>query len=137
MSRKGPMGEIHDASPADGGSYALFGFIGVPPRGRTDEHQLRQQLCAQLLRLFGPQAAEPSQLYIKDWALDPFTATEADNAPLYAHPTYGLPLEMTNLCHNTLHFAGTEVAPAFGGYIEGALEAAENCLSTLNSLKRA
>jgi monoamine oxidase len=31
-----------------------------------------------------------------------------------------------------LHFAGTEVAPIFGGYIEGALEAAENVLDVLN-----
>ncbi|SPH21067.1 Putative flavin-containing monoamine oxidase AofH [Ascidiaceihabitans donghaensis] len=132
MSRKGPMVEIHDASPATGGPYALFGFIGVPPNGRADEHILRQHLTAQLVRLFGPQAAEPRQLYVKDWAFDPFTATEADKAPLYAHPTYGLAEAMTDLWDGKLHFAGTEVAPVFGGYIEGALEAAENVLSTLN-----
>lgn len=131
-SRKGPMVEIHDASPNGGGPYALFGFIGIPPQGRTDEHLLRQHLQAQLSRLFGPLAAEPKQLYIKDWAFDPYTSTEADKAPLYAHPTYGLPHAMTNLWHNKLHFAGTEVAPVFGGYIEGALEAAENVLNTLN-----
>jgi monoamine oxidase len=39
---------------------------------------------------------------------------------------------MTNLWGTKLHFAGAEVAPAFGGYIEGALEAAENVLDTLN-----
>jgi len=132
MSRKGPMVEIHDASPAEGGPYALFGFIGLPPQGRVDEQQLRQHLQAQLLRLFGPQAAEPKQLYSKDWAFDPYTSTEADKAPLYAHPTYGLPREMINLWDSKLHFAGTEVAPVFGGYIEGALEAAENVLDTLN-----
>ncbi len=132
ISRKGPMVEIHDASPAAGGPYALFGFIGVPPQVRADEQRLRQHLHAQLSRLFGPQAAEPKQLYIKDWASDPYTSTEADKAPLYAHPTYGLPHAMTNLWKNKLHFAGTEVAPIFGGYIEGALEAAENVLNTLN-----
>ncbi|TYB84027.1 FAD-dependent oxidoreductase [Oceaniovalibus sp. ACAM 378] len=132
MSRKGPMVEIHDASPAAGGPYALFGFIGVPPQGRADEHLFRVHLHAQLSRLFGPQAAEPKQLYIKDWAFDRYTSTEADKAPLYAHPTYGLPHVMTNLWNNRLHFAGTEVAPTFGGYIEGALEAAENVLNTLD-----
>lgn len=136
ISRKGPMVEIHDASPATGGPYALFGFIGVPPEGRADERVLRQHLKAQLSRMFGPQAADPRQLYVKDWAFDPYTATEADKAPLYAHPTYGLPRAMADFWQGKLHFAGTEVAPVFGGYIEGALEAAENIIDTLN-LKKA
>jgi monoamine oxidase len=132
MSRRGPMVEIHDASPANGGPYALFGFIGIPADGRADEQNLRQHLLTQLLRLFGSQAADPIQLYVKDWAFDPYTATEVDKAPLYAHPSYGLPDAMANLWNGKLHFSGTEVAPAFGGYIEGALEAAENVLDTLN-----
>lgn len=135
MSRVGPMVEIHDASPAAGGPYALFGFISVPPQARTHEQQLREQLQAQLIRLFGPKAATPKRLYIKDWAFDRYTATQADQAPLYAHPTYGLSRTMTHLWDDTLHFAGTEVAPTFGGYIEGALEAAENVLNTLNALE--
>jgi monoamine oxidase len=131
MSRKGPMVEIHDASPATGGPYALFGFIGVPASGRRDDQRLRQHLRAQFGRLFGPKATEPKELLIKDWAYDPYTATEADKAPLYAHPSYGLAPEMRNLWNDTLLFAGTEVASRFGGYIEGALEAAENALITL------
>lgn len=131
MSRKGPMVEIHDASPAEGGPYGLFGFIGVPHEGRTHKSQLMDHIKAQLIRLFGPQAANPIQIYIKDWAVDRHTATEADKAPLYAHPSYGLPQAMTGVWHQNLHFAGTEVAPTFGGYIEGALEAAENALYRL------
>ena len=136
MSRKGPMVEVHDASPLEGGPYGLFGFIGVPPDARADEDLLRQHLRAQLVRLFGPEAADPQKLYVKDWAFDPYTATQADKAPLHAHPTYGLPHAMANLWNGKLHFAGTEVAPAFGGYIEGALEAAENVLSTLSQPRR-
>lgn len=132
-SRHGPMVEIHDASPATGGPYALFGFIGIPPQDRTNEEQLRRQLKAQLGRLFGAPAANPAKLYIKDWAFDPHTATEADKAPLYAHPTYSLPNSMRGLWDSTLHFAGTEVAPQFGGYLEGALEAAENVLDGLGA----
>lgn len=130
-SRHGPMVEIHDASPSTGGPFALFRFIGVPPQGRTDPNLLREHLIAQLVRLFGQDAATPSQLYVKDWAFDPFTSTQADQAPLYAHPTYGLPASMANVWGDQLHFAGTEVAPQFGGYIEGALEAAENVLGAL------
>ena len=130
-SRKGPMVEIHDASPANGGPYALFGFIGVQPQARRDEPALRRQLLAQFERLFGQPATSPAQLYIKDWAFDPLTATPADQAPLYAHPVYGMPHAMSGLWESTLHFGSTEMAPQFGGYIEGALEAAENVLGIL------
>jgi monoamine oxidase len=128
VSHIGPMVEVHDASPAEGGPFALFGFVGVPPEGRTDGQVLRQNILAQLGHLFGPEASEPQKLYLKDWAFDPHTATDADAKPLYAHPTYGMPRAMTGLWDGKLHFAGTEVAPQFGGYIEGALEAAENVL---------
>ena len=131
MSGAGPMVEIHDASPKDGGPYGLFGFIGVPPQGRRDPARLRHHLLAQLTRLFGPKAATPLDLHVTDWADDPHTATPADHAPLYAHPSYGLPREMAGLWNNRLVFAGTEVAPKFGGYLEGALEAAERAAAAL------
>jgi len=127
-SRFGPMVEIHDASPAQDGPYALFGFIGVPPKGRADVAALRQHLLAQLVRLFGPEAGHPIELLVQDWAYDPFTATEADRAPLFAHPDYGMPAALQGLWGGRLIMAGTEVAQEFGGYLEGALEAAEAAL---------
>jgi len=131
QSRFGPMVEIHDASPAAGGPYALFGFIGVPPNSRIDERTLRLQLTNQLTRLFGPKAAAPAQLYVKDWAFDPYTSTTRDQEPMYAHPIYEMPPDLARLWDTDLHFSGTEVAAEFGGYLEGALEAAENVLKTL------
>lgn len=132
MSRRGPMVEVHDASPAQGGPYALFGFIGVPPAARADEQALRQAIEAQLTRLFGERAGAPQALYLKDWAYDPLTATLADAAPQYSHPAYGLPTALENLWSGQIVLAGTEVAQAYGGYIEGALEAAEAALERLN-----
>ncbi len=133
MSRRGPMVEIHDASPAEGGPYALFGFIGVPPRARADEHALRDALLTQLGRLFGDQAAHPRELLLKDWAFDPLTAVEADATPQYSHPTYGLPMALRDLWDGQLIMAGTEVAQGFGGYLEGALEAADAAMEQLKA----
>ena len=129
MSRRGPMVEIHDASPENGGPYALFGFIGVPAAQRRDEAALRLAIKKQLGHLFGPLAVEPRQLFVKDWARDPFTAVMSDQTPLRAHPAYGLPLEMDRLWKGCMRCAGTEVASEFGGYLEGALEAAEWALN--------
>ncbi|WP_420860592.1 flavin monoamine oxidase family protein [Algirhabdus cladophorae] len=124
-SRIGPMVEIHDASPASGGPYGLFGFLGVPAMQRTDEVGLRDQILEQFVRIFGPQAASPRALLLKDWAMDPMTSVPADAAPLHAHPRYGLPMGCEGLWANRLHFGSTEMAPQFGGFLEGALEAAE------------
>ena len=131
MSRRGPMVEIHDASVEQGGPYALFGFIGVPPAARQDAQALRQSITTQLGRMFGPDAADPRALLLKDWALDAFTSTSADMKPLFAHPQYGLPPALSELWDGRLVFVGTEVAPQFGGYLEGALEAADLVLERL------
>jgi len=126
MSRSGPMIEIHDASPYNGGPYALFGFIGVPPQGRKNEAELRDKLRAQLITLFGPKAENFRELFLKDWAFDPNTSTKLDLQPLHTHPSYGMPAALSNLWDKRILFGGSEVAPRFGGYLEGALEAAEH-----------
>ena len=131
MSRFGPMVEIHDASTAQGGPYALFGFVGVPPQGRLDESPLRAAVLAQLQRLFGPQAAKPMRLVVKDWARDEYAATLLDQAPMYAHPEYGMPPRLAELWQGAVVLGATEVAPEFGGYLEGALAAAEAAFDKL------
>lgn len=135
MSRIGPMAEIHDASPAIGGPYALFGFIGVPPERRRNEQILQQGIKAQMVRMFGPQASEPEALYIKDWALDSCTSTMLDLEPVYAHPQYGMAAALNNLWDGRILFGGTETAPQFGGYLEGALEAAEIASGHIQALQ--
>jgi len=126
MSRHGPMMEIHDASPADDGPYALFGFVGGPARARTDKAEaVKMAARAQLVRLFGNKANDPINLIYKDWAFDAYTATKLDHAPLTHHPAYGLPQALSGMWDRRLLMTSTEVAPTFGGYLEGALEAAE------------
>ncbi|MEM6792237.1 MAG: FAD-dependent oxidoreductase [Myxococcota bacterium] len=117
--------------PARGGPYALFGFVGVHAHARRDEAALRHALREQLGRLFGARAAEPQRLLLKDWADDPLTATQADTTPQYAHPAYGLPDALEDLWEGHVNFAGTEVARQFGGFLEGALEAAEAVFARL------
>ncbi len=131
MSRLGPMVEIHDASPDDCSFGALFGFIGVPPAARLDEAALQIQVLAQLGRMFGLEAAAPSALHIKDWATDPWTATPADTGAPTSHPDYGPPTVLQTFMDGRVIVSGTETAHGFGGFLEGALEAAEDALQVL------
>lgn len=117
ISHRGPLAEIHDASPANADKGALFGFA-VPGVARTPGFET--EAVAQLARLFGSKAGEPRRVLIKDWSTDPATATSADLIPPPSHPHYR-PIERGG----RLIFAGTETAPTDGGFLEGALEAAE------------
>lgn len=117
MSHLGPLAELHDASPGKGPTGALFGFARV---GAARDPGFRAAAIAQLARLFGPAAAQPTDVIIKDWSTDPLTATAADLIPPPDHPTYrALPPR------RRLVFCGTENAPEDGGFLEGALAAAE------------
>jgi monoamine oxidase len=125
MSAVGPLAEIHDASVPEG-APALFGFLGLPAteRATLTPGALESRCLEQLSRLFGSQAAYPSATFLMDWAREPYTATSADAVPPNGHPRYGSIPALGGVWADRLHLAGTELAPEFGGYLEGALEAA-------------
>ncbi|MEH6633140.1 MAG: FAD-dependent oxidoreductase [Halopseudomonas aestusnigri] len=130
FSRQGPLMEIHDASASSDAPYALFGFIGGTPKQRKEmgEEQLKAAITQQIIRLYGTDTPTPLNIIIKDWSGDKLTSTEGDMEPISSHPNYGLPKTMTNLWDGRLIFSGTEVASAEGGYLEGALVAAEDAI---------
>lgn len=126
ISQRGPMVEIHDASPSTGGEGALFGFIGVSPDIRqADNTGLRTAILHQFGEMFGPEAENPDALLLQDWAAEAATCTKADFAPLREHPAYDLPPALKGLMGGRLVFAGSETAREQGGFLEGALVAAE------------
>ncbi|MEI4195877.1 flavin monoamine oxidase family protein [Roseovarius sp. E0-M6] len=117
ISHRGPLAEIHDASPADARSGALFGFAHP---GATRNPEFRDAAIAQLARLFGPVAATPNDVFVKDWSDDVATATQADRTPPAGHPAYSAIPPTARVI-----FAGSETSPVDGGFLEGALAAAE------------
>ncbi len=131
MSQRGPMVEVHDASASDAGPFALFGFIGTSVAQRKDVTALKQSILEQFVRVFGPNASSPKKLWLKDWAYDPLTATVCDHAPLRTHPSYGQVADLPDLWNGSLLLSGTETAPGFGGFLEGALEAADQSFDQL------
>ena len=125
-SRRGPMVELHDASPDDASYGAIFGFVGVPAAARAEAGEaLTQAAIAQLVNLFGPQAAQPIATRLEDWSRAPFTAAPADALPPPGHPPYAMPAALREVWGRKLIFAGTELASDNGGLIEGALAASE------------
>ncbi len=135
MSHRGPMVEIHDASPMTGGPYALFGFVGVPADARiAHKEEILHLAQAQLMAMFGAEMAKPNHLILQDWATVPQIARPQDHQPVRQHPIYGLSAGLQALSAHGLHFGSTETAPEFGGFLEGALKAAERVCQRINAL---
>lgn len=129
VSQAGPLAEIHDASDAEGQQAALFGFVGVPAmqRRRIGQPALIEAALAQLARLFGPAALQPLAVHVQDWADEVETATHPDMQPATAHPA-PIATALPAPWHARVHLAGSEFAPDFPGYLEGAVLAAERAV---------
>ena len=83
---------------------------------------------AQLQRLFGEESRSVKDIQIKDWSTDQYTATESDLSSGAHHPQYPRNMPRT-FWGERLILAGTEVARENGGYLEGALESADEALT--------
>jgi monoamine oxidase len=131
-SGRGPLAEIHDAS-IPGGKAALFGFFGVPAqvRSRVSSEALRAHCRAQLVRLFGEEAGNPVGESVKDWAHDPFTATELDMSAGPEHPRTPEAAAKSGAWLGLLHGIASEWSTQYPGYLAGAIEAADSGVRSL------
>ena len=135
VSWAGPLQEIHDACmpPRDGApaGYALMGFVAPRTTGAARAFRdasieaRRAAVCAQLARLFGPDALGAIGYAEYDWTHEPFTCGPKDDVPPAAHPAYD-----DTLCNSVraddpwnsrLVWAGAETSAVGGGYLDGAV----------------
>ena len=123
VSQVGPLGEIHDASPADGPLGALFGFFeaGHPLRAAAAAAR-RAAVRAQLIRLFGPRSAALLAYHELDWTQQALTSVPGDEQPPAQVPLQGPALLRQPHWAGTLHWAGAETSASEWGRLDGAVE---------------
>lgn len=126
LSATGEVRMVFDASPHDASFGALVAFvIGEPARRWTGrpEGARAAMVHGELARLFGSRARASTGYLEKDWPADPWAAG------CYAayHPPGGWTAGGPALREPTgrLHWAGTETARVWNGYLEGAVESGE------------
>jgi monoamine oxidase len=122
----GPVSVVFDATSHDGRVPALLAFVvGDAARGWSSrgEAERRDAVLSVFTRLFGSAAAAPVHYVEQDWSTEPWTR----GCPTGA----AVPGAFASLCPalrrpvGRLHWAGTETATEWCGYIEGALESGE------------
>jgi monoamine oxidase len=128
VSHVGPVAQFHDASPADGAAGALFGWIDNHSRGRVLLPAERQQaIVQQAVRMFGANAAAVQFYADINWADERFTTSPSEPHRVEQQdPQYGHPLLQTPQMRGRLHWAGTEISPLHGGYLDGAVYSAQS-----------
>lgn len=118
----GPVGLIFDDSPSDASSGALVGFLlGDDARelADADEAERREVVLEGFAEYFGPDAAEPVDYVDYVWANEPYSGgCYAGTAAPGTLTSYG---EALREPVGRLHWAGTETATEWAGYMDGAI----------------
>jgi len=120
-SHAGIVTELYDHTNAEGDRFALTGFLNGGAAAFSQS--VRQELVLdQLTALLGPEAAHPLVYMDKVWNDEWITAgPQLIRRP---HQNNGHPLLEQACLGGRFYFCGTETASAFGGYMEGAVMAA-------------
>jgi monoamine oxidase len=119
FSNVGPVSELYDHTSSDGQYYALKGFLNAAYHSASREER-RQVVIEQLRRYYG--AAIDTHTAYEDlvWRAEPFTFHPYTEAVL-PHQYNGHPVFREELFGGRLIVAGSETAPQFPGYMDGAV----------------
>ena len=128
----GAISVVFDNTSHDGRQPALTGFcVGEAALRLSEmaESEQRRIFDDVLARAFGPEAREHTHFRIKDWTREPWVrGCPTGIMPPGVLGTYGPALRAPI---GPLHFAGTETAREWTGYMEGAAEAAERVVAEI------
>ncbi|HZJ29236.1 MAG TPA: FAD-dependent oxidoreductase, partial [Solirubrobacterales bacterium] len=121
-----PVTLTFDATPPGGGPGVLIGFVGGPEAERfvkQDPDERRAAVIACLADLFGPRAAEPLRYLEQLWPLEEWSGGGPTGN--FAPGGWTGPGRALRRPHGPVHWAGTETATVWSGYMEGALQSGE------------
>ena len=118
-----PLGTVFDNTPLDGSPGVLVGFLEgrhADIGARMDPAHRRARVIDDLVGYFGAQARNPVDYIERDWAEEEFSrgcygAFTAPGALTRFGPALRAPI-------GPLHWAGTETATVWAGYMDGAAE---------------
>jgi monoamine oxidase len=127
-----------DTSPAEGGLGFLTGFIDAHAAlewsGRPTEER-KKMVVDRLVSFLGPAAGSPIDYEDQDWPSDPWSrgCFGASMGP-GVMTTIG---KVIREPHGRIHFAGTETATKWMGYIEGAIRSGERAAEEILARSKA
>jgi monoamine oxidase len=122
----GPANTTFDNSPPDGSVGVLFGFVGgnsATAFQKMAPADRRAAVIENLVAVVGEQARNPTDYFEQDWSNEQWTR----GCPVGHLPPGVLRANGPHLRapHGAIHFAGTETADYWIGYMDGGVRAGE------------
>ncbi|GAA2738484.1 flavin monoamine oxidase family protein [Actinocorallia aurantiaca] len=123
VSDRRPCGIVYDNTPPGDGPGVLLGFLEgrhADAAARLDPETRRRQVLSDLTSYFGPTARKPIAFLERDWAAEEYSrgcygAFATPGTLTRFGPALRAPV-------GPLHWAGTETATRWPGYMDGAVE---------------
>ncbi len=126
VSDRGPATITFDTSPPDASPGVLLGFVGgseAKALAGMTEPERRSAVLEGFARLFGPRAAQPEEWVMQDWTAE---AWSRGGPVAYMPPgTFAEHGSALREPHGLVHWAGTETATRWTGYMDGAVRSGE------------
>ncbi len=133
-SDRPPIHFTYDNSPPSGRPGVLLGFVvGAEARhlGTLSPRARRRAAIDAFVRLFGVQAAKPRTLIEQNWSTEPWTrGCYAGYMPPGVWSDFGSALRTPA---GRIHWAGTETAEVFNGYMDGAVRSGERAAAEVRA----
>jgi monoamine oxidase len=132
VSEAGPITVTFDNTSHDGAQPSLLAFV-VGDAARTwhrrDEREREAEVLRAFARYFGDEALRPEAYLEQDWSSEVFTR----GCPVGVLPPGALSVAGNALREpvGRIHWAGTETAREWTGYMEGALESGERAAAEI------
>jgi monoamine oxidase len=131
-SDTGAVRVTFDNSPPDGSRGVLLSFIeGDEGRiwGQRSLQERRATVLECLIRYFGERAGQPLEYVEQSWAEEEYTrGCYAGYMPPGVWSSYGPALRAPI---GRIHWAGTETATVWNGYMEGAAQSGERAAAEI------
>lgn len=134
LSLSGPVTITFDNSPPAGTPGVLVGFVGAadaPAFARLDRSERQKQALEGFARLFSARALVAERFLEADWHADPWSlgGPVSNLAPGVLSGSGRALAEPVG----PIHFAGTERASIWRGYLDGAVRSGENAAAAILS----
>jgi monoamine oxidase len=131
----GPIGVTYDNTPESGAPGVILGFIGgsAAKRFRTLDPAARKQACIdELAATLGEEARTDADYFDMDWLAEPWTrGCPTGSMPPGVMSRYGHQLRPAL---GRIHWAGTETADFWTGYMDGAVRSGERAAKEVGAL---
>ena len=134
VSDVGPVAATFDNSPEDGAPGVIMGFIGGDDARTWNLRSMSERSAAvleQFSRIFGAQAGAAVDYIEHDWSDDPWTrgcpvGFMAPGVMTMYGPALREPI-------GRIHWAGTETAEVWNGYMDGAVRSGQRAAAEVQS----